>query len=118
MSTTILEEIEQGLTDKDWTVRWNFAVRKDYTPTTEQVERGLTDDHWVVRLAFTERTDFTPTPAELARVMASSQPWHVLFHIWKVFVLQEAELQKKLEVRELRERHASVTATNPTLDAL
>ncbi len=49
------EEIEKGLTSKDWTVRHDWARRTDYTPTPEQIERGLKDEDEDVREAWEKR---------------------------------------------------------------
>jgi hypothetical protein len=51
------EQIERGLTDKEWRVRKAWAERMDYVPTPEQVERGLTDRFWGVCAAWAERIE-------------------------------------------------------------
>ena len=55
MSKPTTEQIERGLTDSEWRVRWEFAKRTDFTPTPVQVERGLMDSDENVREVFEKR---------------------------------------------------------------
>lgn len=107
------KEIEQGLTDKDWNVRWRFAHHTNYTPTPAQVERGLTDEDWMVRRMFARRNDFTLTPAQIERGLGDEN-WQVR----GIFKTRHAEWTANWEASELLKRHAQVAAIKPKAEAL
>lgn len=71
MGKFALEDIEAGLTHRNWCRRLKWAERTDWgPPTPEQVERGLTDGHWWVRAVWARRADYTPTPEQVERGLA------------------------------------------------
>lgn len=74
------DEIEIGLTDRWWNVRYVYAMRGDFTPTPEQVERGLMDEDANVRHAWVERGDFIPTYAQIERGLKDSRP--LIVKLW------------------------------------
>lgn len=61
------QQIEKGLTDKNWGIRMGWAECNNFTPTPEQIERGLNDMHWQVRISWAKRMDFTLTPEQIER---------------------------------------------------
>jgi hypothetical protein len=50
-------QIERGLLDTNWFVRWKFAVREELIATPEQMKRGLADEDLDVRMAFRARQE-------------------------------------------------------------
>jgi hypothetical protein len=106
-------EIEFELTHRSVHVRGGAARRTDFTPTPAQIERGLMDEHWDVRESFALRTDYTSTPAQIERGLKDDSGV-----VREVFKARQAEWRAKWEATELRKRHASITATKPTLEAL
>lgn len=60
-------QIERGLADEDYCVRWHFADLAEYTPSETQIERGLTDRSDDVRLTFAKRKDATFTQEQIER---------------------------------------------------
>jgi hypothetical protein len=81
--------------------------------TEKEIERGLTHEYWDVRAVFARRADLMPTPAQIERGLADD-----FGVVRSVFEERQAEWRAKWEAAELRKRHASVTVTKPTLDAL
>ncbi len=61
------EQIEAGLTDKDWKIRRKFIRRKSFIPTSAQLERGLTDSEWKIRKAFLNLKGVELTPWQIER---------------------------------------------------
>ena len=85
-------QIERGLTDDNYCVRWHFAEIADFSPSANQIERGLTDESEEVRLAFAKREDVRLTHLQLQRgVLDRSDAVRAVFDsLQSTLPLQEA----------------------------